>query len=169
MNATVRLHRNCSATPRFLMAALGFLVFCSLMLGLSFWFMGVPWVLPFAGLESAVVVIAFVVHARSVNDCEEMALDERTLCVRHERRGRVQEHRFERSRVRVHWGQGQHPPLRLAAAGREVEIGQWLRPAARKALYRQLQQDLPYAPAHECAQGIQNALSPYGVRVHLAP
>lgn len=169
MNATIRLQRNCSATPQFLMAALGFLVCCSLLLGLSFWFMGVPWVLPFAGLESAVVVTAFVLHARTVNDCEEMALDERTLRIRQERRGRVQEHQFERSLVRVQLGEGHASPLRLAAAGREVEIGQWLRPAARRALGRRLQQDLPYAPAQQCVLGIRDVLGPHGVRVQLSP
>lgn len=148
-----------------LATALGLVVLVSLLIGVAFWRMGAPWVLPFAGLESLLVVAAFVVHARSVADCDEIHLSDDTLLVRQERRGQVQEQRFPRSYVRVTLVDKGHPKVQVAAAGREVELGPWLRPAASRALYRQLRQDLPAAPAHACVQGLLQALAPHGVRL----
>lgn len=55
-----------AVTPQTFMAVLGLIAGLSVFIGLVFWTIGAPWVLPFALLESVVLVLAFVCHARSI-------------------------------------------------------------------------------------------------------
>jgi uncharacterized membrane protein len=48
------------------MVVLGLIASLSVFMGLVFWAVGAPWILPFALLESVVLALAFVCHAKSI-------------------------------------------------------------------------------------------------------
>jgi uncharacterized membrane protein len=64
------------------MTVLGLIAGVSICIGLVFWAMGAPLILPFALIESLLLVVAFVYHAKAVCDFDEINLDERHLVVR---------------------------------------------------------------------------------------
>jgi len=70
----LRLQRNCSASPKLLVAVLGGVSAWSLLISLGFWAMGAPRVLPFAGLEVLLLLGAFAVHSRRVTDSDTLWL-----------------------------------------------------------------------------------------------
>jgi uncharacterized membrane protein len=71
------------------MTVLGLIAGVSVLIGIVFWVMGAPWILPFALLESLLLAVAFVCHARAVCDFDEITLNDRHLVVRQERRGQT--------------------------------------------------------------------------------
>lgn len=130
----LRLQRNCSASPKLLMAVLGGVSVWTLLIGLGFGAMGVPWVLPFAGLEVLLLLAAFAVHSRRVTDSDTLWLTDTELHIHQQRNGRVQTFAFSRCFVRIDLSEGLQPLVRIQASGQQVLLGHWLRPAARRAL-----------------------------------
>ena len=63
-----RISPNCSSTPKVMVTVLGLIAGVSLLIGLLFWAMGAPWVLPFSLLESLLLAVAFFIHAQTVCD-----------------------------------------------------------------------------------------------------
>jgi uncharacterized membrane protein len=134
----LRISPNCSSTPQVLMAVIGLIAGVSIVISLVFWVMGAPLILPFALIESLLLAIAFVCHARTRNDFDEITLNDRHLIVRQERRGQTKEHRFTRCLFWVSMTEGPHPCVRVGESGRHVELGEWLLPQERLLLCRQL-------------------------------
>jgi uncharacterized membrane protein len=134
----LRLSPNCSTTPKVLMFVLGLIASMSICIGLVFWAMGAPLILPFALIESLLLVFAFVCHARAVCDFDEITLTERHLVVRQERHGKFKEHQFTRGLVRVSMTDGSTSLVRVVESGRRVELGEWLLPHERLSLCKQL-------------------------------
>jgi uncharacterized membrane protein len=134
----VRLKPNCSTSPEVLMVVLGSMAGLSIFIGLVFWVMGAPWILPFALIETLVLVVAFIYHARAVCDFDEIILNDRHLIVRQERKGQMHEHRFNRGFFRVSMSEGMQPRVRLIESGRYLELGEWLLPQERLSLCQQL-------------------------------
>jgi uncharacterized membrane protein len=60
------LKRNCSMSPAGLAVAFGALAVLTLAIGAGFAFIGAWLVLPFAGIEVLMLVVAFFVYARRV-------------------------------------------------------------------------------------------------------
>lgn len=120
------------------MTVLGLIASTSLFIGLVFWSMGVPWVLPFALIESLMLGMALVCHAKAVCDFDEITLNDRHLVVRQERRGQTKVHQFTRGLFRVSMTEGPRPLVRLAESGQRVELGEWLLPQERLSLLSQL-------------------------------
>jgi uncharacterized membrane protein len=162
---SIRLQRNCSASPRTLLAVLAVLAglsAVSLTIGLAFWMMNAPWVLFFSGVEVLAVAVAFLVHARSVADSDTLVLTTYEVQIIQERQGQVQSFRFNRSLLRVGMTAGFDPRIALHSAGQTVTFGLGLRPAARRAVCRQLQKDLAHASARECVHKLQAVLAQAG-------
>jgi uncharacterized membrane protein len=134
----LRLHPQCSSTPHVLMAVLASIAGVSILISLMFWVMGAPLILPFALIESFVVGVAFVCHARTRSDFDEITLSDDCLLVRQARQGQEKEHRFTRGLFWVSMTEGPHPRVRVAEAGRHVELGEWLLPQERLSLCKQL-------------------------------
>jgi len=134
----IRLSPNCSTTPQFLMIALGLVAGTSIFISLVFWVMGAPWVLPFALVETLVLGAAFVFHARTRSDFDEVTCNERHVFVRQERGGRVKEHQFTRGLCRVYMTRSRRPLVRLDESGRHVDLGEWMLPQDRLSLCQQL-------------------------------
>ena len=130
-----------------LIGMLGLIAGMSILIGIVFWVMGAPWVLPFALLESLLLLVAFVFHAKAVCDFDEITLNERHLVVRQERQGQTKEHQFTRGLFRVSMTDGPSPLVRVAESGKQVELGEWLLPHERLSLYKQLAEGLMAAPA----------------------
>jgi uncharacterized membrane protein len=134
----LRLSPNCSSTPKVLMMVLGLIAGVSVCIGLVFWVIGAPLILPFALLESLLLVVAFVCHAKAVCDFDEITLNDRQLVVRQERRGQTKEHQFTRGLFRVSMTDGPSPLVRVAESGKQVELGEWLLPQERLSLCSRL-------------------------------
>ncbi len=129
-----------------LMGMLGLIASVSILIGIVFWVMGAPWILPFALLESLLLAVAFVCHAKAVCDFDEITLNDRHLVVRQERRGQTKQHQFTRGLFRVSMTDGPRPLVRVAESGKYVELGEWLLPHERLSLYKQLAEGLMTSP-----------------------
>jgi uncharacterized membrane protein len=138
------LRPHCSSTPQVLMAVLGLMASVSILISLVFWVMGAPLILPFALIESLLLAVAFVCHAKTRSDFDEITLSDDCLLVRQARQGQEKEHRFTRGLFWVSMTEGPHPRVRVGESGRHVELGEWLLPQERLALCRQL----ALAPKH---------------------
>ncbi len=128
------------------MTVLGMVGGVSICIGLAFWVIGAPLILPFALLESLLLAVAFLCHARSVCDFDEITLNDHHLVVRQERRGQTKQHQFTRGLFRVSMTDGPRPLVRVAESGKYVELGEWLLPHERLSLYKQLAEGLMTSP-----------------------
>ncbi len=133
-----RICPNCSSTPKVMIAVLGLIAGVSLLIGLLFWAMGAPWVLPFSLLESLLLAVAFLIHARNVCDFDEILLQDKHLIVRQERRGKSKEHRFTKGLFRISMTAAPRSLIRIDESGRYVELGKWLLQKDRLSLFREL-------------------------------
>ena len=140
-----RLKRNCSVTP----IQLGwlYLSLCAVSLGIGvfFWLQGATFVLAFAGLEVAVVGLAFLAYARHAADAELISLNGGNLVVELETAGRLERAEFERQWVRVEPKSGDLSLIELSGQGRTIEVGRYVRPELRQVL------------AHEISKALRSA------------
>ena len=120
------------------MAVLGLIGGVSIFISLVFWVMGAPLILPFALFESLLLGVAFVCHARTRCDFDEITLNDRHLIVCQERKGHTKKHCFTRGLFWVSMTEGPHPRVRVVESGQSVELGEWLLPQERLLLCRQL-------------------------------
>lgn len=110
----------------------------SLTIGLVFWVMGAFLVLPFALMETLLLAVTFLYHARSLANYDELELNDYFLIIRKERFGKMVEHRFNRSFCRVSMSRSKYPVIRVEESGRFVEFGQWVRPTEIGAIFNEL-------------------------------
>jgi len=120
------------------MTAMGLVAGVSILIGFVFWLLGAPWILPFALIESLLLLVAFVCHAKTRSDFDEITLNDRNLIVYQERSGQTKEHRFTRGLYGVSMTEGPNPRVRVSESGRHVELGEWLMPHERLSLSKQL-------------------------------
>ncbi len=137
-----QLRRNCSVSP----AQLGwlYLSLCVLSLGIGvfFWMQGATLVLAFAGLEIALVGLAFLAYARHATDGEWISLQGTSLVVEKESAGRRERAEFARQWVRVEPKSGDHSLIELSGQGRSIEVGRFVRPELRQVLAREIRRAL---------------------------
>ena len=137
-----QLRRNCSLTP----TQLGwfYLSLCvfSLGIGLFFWFLGATLVLAFAGLEIALVGVAFLIYARHATDGEKILIQGGRLVVECESAGRLERAEFARQWVRVEPKSGDHSLIELSGQGRSIEVGRFVRPEMRQVLAQEIRKAL---------------------------
>ena len=136
------INPNCSLTPR--QAAVFFLSIAVVLLviGLAFAAAGLWPVLPFVGLELALLAYGLRVVQRRAREREWIRVDERDVLVHQQRGKAVREYRFARPWTRVEL----RPPraatwpsrLLLASQGRSVEVGACLTEGERRGLRRRL-------------------------------
>ena len=94
--------------------------------------------MPFALLETILITIAFIIHAKSVCDFDEITLHEDKLIVRQERKGQILEHRFKRGFFQVSMMQQEKAPIRIHESGKHVQIGEWLTHRETLNLFEQM-------------------------------
>lgn len=124
------------------MTVLGLIAGVSICISLVFWVIGAPLILPFALVESLLLVAAFLYHAKAMCDFDEITLNDRYLVVRQERQGQTKEHQFTRGLFRVSMTDGPSPLVRVAESGKQVELGEWLLVHERVSLCRRLATEL---------------------------
>ena len=133
-----RLQRNCSMTPRQLLAT--YLALSALSLGIAagFWFVGATFVLPFAGAEVFALGVALLYYARHAADGEELRLGRHVLTVIATQGGRTESFDFQPAWVRVEPRHGDGSLLELSGQGLRVVIGRSVRPEVRRQLADEL-------------------------------
>jgi uncharacterized membrane protein len=133
------LKRNCSISPAGLACVFAALAAAVLAIGTGFAIAGAWLILPFAGLEVAMLAAAFVLQARHATDYERIELHDGRLQVEvadAQRRARFE---LDASRVRVGM---QGPSLVLQGPGGEFELGRHLDADARIAFAAELKRRL---------------------------
>lgn len=146
------LRRNCSITPRQLLAFYLSLCTVSLCIALLFMLQGAPFVLLFAGLELSAVGVALLIFARHAGDRETLTLSGRSLCVEQHVGSRVDRTDFTAEWLTVEPAAGQGSLVELSGEGRRVRVGRFLRPELRPAFARELRRALRRAPEPRAEQ-----------------
>ena len=122
--------------------------------GLFFWGLGAPLVLPFSGLELLLLCAAFWVHGRQAQDHDLIQLLPTELRVQSVRQGRVATCLvFQRGLVNLTLLPGPGGGVELSQSGRRQRIGHSLPPSERRSLYLYLLRYLndPASPASAAA------------------
>jgi uncharacterized membrane protein len=132
------LQRNCSITPRQVVAVYVSLCAVSLTIGAVFYAQGAPAVLGFAGLELLLVGVALWIFARHAHDHDTLTLVGRTLQVEQRSGARVERTEFCADWLAVEPSAGQGSLVELSGQGRRVRVGRFLRPELRAAFAREL-------------------------------
>ena len=140
------MKRNCSITPRQLVAVYASICAVSLAISLVFMVQGAPFVLVFASIELTAVGVALLVFARHAGDGETLTLAGRTFSVEQHFGTRVARTDFTAEWLSVEPAGGQGSLLQLSGEGRTVRVGRFLRPEMRPALARELRRALRLAP-----------------------
>jgi uncharacterized membrane protein len=136
------LRRNCSITPRQLLAV--YLSLCLLAAAISagFWWQGARVVTAFAGAELLLVGAALLVYARHAADREVLTLAGRSLAVEQHLGTQVELADFNADWLAVEPAAGQGSLVELSARGRTLRVGRFLRPEARAAFAQELRRAL---------------------------
>jgi uncharacterized membrane protein len=141
-----RFARGGSFAPRWLFGVFGAACLLLLGIGIGFWWAGAPGVLPFAGIELALVGLAFAVWSRHAGDAETITLAQRELRVEHRCGRRTERTAFRAEWVRVEPAHDGQSLVELTGQGQRARVGRYLRPEWRSALAGELRTALK----HEC-------------------
>jgi uncharacterized membrane protein len=130
---TLTSRRNCSMSPRTLLALLGLLAFLNLAIGAAFALLGLWMVLPFAGVEAIALAAAFWMVCRHAGDYERVALADGRLRLEVREAESLRTCELNPAWVRVVVGR-KRGSMRLAlrSHGREIEIGRHLDATGRE-------------------------------------
>jgi uncharacterized membrane protein len=112
------LKRNCSASPRQMLAFFAATCLLSLAIAGFFWVQGATLVMPFAWLEMAAIGTALLVYARHAADSENIRLHPGSLCIEHMCGGRLERVEFVPAWVRVEPEHGERSLIELSGQGR---------------------------------------------------
>jgi uncharacterized membrane protein len=141
------LRRNCSITPRQLLAVYLSLCTVSLAVGLGFWWHGAAFVLGFAGFELLMVGVALLIYARHAADRDLITLDGRDVHVEQYYGRQVERMAFRAEWLSVEPAHAQGSLVELTGQGRRARIGRFLRPELRAALAQELRRAVRLAQA----------------------
>jgi uncharacterized membrane protein len=131
----VVLKRNCSISPRGLLLAYGMLAALSVGIAVGFALFGAWLILPFAGLELALLAGAFWLTARHAADHERIELSRGRLRIEVREGECLQRYEMDARLARVRWEEG-HVMLRAPQA--ELELGRHLEAEARAGFAAEL-------------------------------
>lgn len=136
------MRANCSMSPGQLLAALGVVALASMTISLGFWWMGVPWVLPFACLEVLGLTVALLVYARCANDRETVRFSKELCEVECLRAGRLTRLQWPLGGTRVDCGASTGGLIELAGGRQRLRLGRHVRQFERARLARAMRQAL---------------------------
>jgi uncharacterized membrane protein len=132
------MRRNCSITPRQMMAVYLSLCGVSLAIAGGFWIFGARTVLAFTGLELLALGAALTLYARHATDCETIVLSGRELAIEHRCGQGVERERFRAEWVRVEPVSGDGSLVEVSGEGRHTRVGRYVRPEWRSQLAQEL-------------------------------
>lgn len=136
------LKRNCSISPKGMILVFALLAVATLGIATGFALVGAWLVLPFAGLEVAALVAAFVLTARHAADYERIEIARGRLTVEVAEGRARRRHALERGALRVRYVPERARVLLTCAAAGEIEVGRHLDAQARIALADRLNKTL---------------------------
>jgi len=131
----VLLKRNCSISPRGLLLAFALLAALSMGIASGFAALGAWLILPFAGLEIALLGAAFWLTARHATDYERIELERGRLTVEVSEAERLQRYEIDARLARVSLQDGH---VLLHAPRASLEVGRHLDAAARAGFAAEL-------------------------------
>lgn len=134
--------RHGSLAPGRLRAVYLALCAASLGIGVVFWRLVAPAVLPLAGAELLLLGAASWVCSRHAGDAETITLSDRRLQVEIRHGRLVEGAAFRAEWVRVEPLLGEGSLIEISGQGRRQRVGRYLRPELRMALARELRQAL---------------------------
>jgi uncharacterized membrane protein len=143
------LKRNCSISPRQLLAVYVSLCLLAATISAGFWWQGAPVVTIFAGVELLLVGLALVVYARHAADREVLTLAERALAVEQHVGSRIERIEFNADWLVIEPAAGQGSLVELTERGRRLRVGRFLRPELRAAFAHELRGALRRGPRPE--------------------
>jgi uncharacterized membrane protein len=131
--------RNCSMSPRALLAFFLATAVLSLLIAMAWAMAGAWWVLPFAGVEIGALGIAFIAFGRRVGDFERIHLDGSSLVIELCERDRVCRHEFVPAWAKVETRRvGLGSEVVVRCHDRQVVVGRYLDEGGRELLVREL-------------------------------
>jgi uncharacterized membrane protein len=133
------LKRNCSISPAGLAGVFGALAAVILAIGAAFAFAGAWLVLPFAGLEIAALMVAYLAYARRAADYERIELAAGRLTVEVAEAHRKSRHEMDARRARVYV---ENDSVVLYGGGQELQLGRHLDAQRRAEFAARLQERL---------------------------
>ncbi len=136
------LKRNCSISPKGMILVFAVLSVATLGIATGFALAGAWLVLPFAGLEVAALVTAFLLTARHAADYERIELAPERLRVEVVEGRRLRRHELKRGALRVRHAPERARILVSGSGADEIEIGRHLDAQARVTLADELRKTL---------------------------
>ena len=127
------LKRNCSLSPKAMLAVYASLCVISLGIATYFWLHGATLVMPFAWVELLVFGALVLVYARHATDRECIVLVPDRLTVEHLCGGRIERTEFVPQWVRVADSRDGDSLVELAGGGRVVRVGRYVSLGTRRA------------------------------------
>lgn len=132
------LKRNCSMSPKQVLAVYASLCVISLAVAACFWFLGARLVMPFAWAELLLLGGMLLLYARHADDAEHLALQTGRLTVEWRGGGRIERAEFLPEWVRIELRNDERSLIELSDRGRVFEVGRFIRPELRRALAEEL-------------------------------
>ncbi|MCO5397119.1 DUF2244 domain-containing protein [Ralstonia soli] len=143
------MKRNCSLSPRQVGWFYLSIVILSFVIASFFAWQGAWMVLPFSGLEVAILGWALLYYARHASDYEHVWLDEDALVVEQAFASRRVRQVFNARWVRVELEDPLREQVALCSSGRVVRVGRFLDPAGRRRFADELSRCLELgSPPH---------------------
>lgn len=142
--------RNNSFVPGRLLSIYVGLCALALGIGVAFWSLGAPAVLPLAGIELLMLGLAFWFGSQHAGDAEVLTLADRELKVEQRVGRRVERTAFRAEWLRIEPALSEGSLVELSGQGQCVRVGRHLRPELRGALARELR----LAVRRECTRPV---------------
>ncbi len=136
------LRRNCALTPRQLGACFGGLGLVSIGIATAFAVRGAWPVVPFAFVEVAALVIAFIVYSRHAADYERIVLATDRVLIETVSADSVSRRELHRARLRVEYEEGRADLVRLVCDAETLPVGRFVPWERRGDLARELRSSL---------------------------
>lgn len=136
------LRRNCVLSPRQLGAWFGGLALVSVGVATAFAVNGAWPVVPFAFVEVAALVIAFIVYSRHAADYERIVLANDRVLIETVSADSVSRRELLRSRLRVEYEGGRADLVRLVCDAQTLPVGRFVPTERRGELARELRSSL---------------------------
>lgn len=137
--------RNCSLSPKQLMAWYLSLCVVTLSVACGFLIAGFWIVLPFAGLELALVAIAFLVYARHASDYEMIEVDPVNLTITTALGSRTTKIKWSTQWTRLEYNGRFRAPLVLKCQGQQISLGRFIAEKDKPELQRDIRMALARA------------------------
>jgi uncharacterized membrane protein len=121
------------------------IVIVTLGISLGFYSMGLWMVVPFAGIELAVVATAFLVYARHAGDFEQIVIEHREVSVTVVSANRIKSYNLNPGWTRVSLDTKPRVLIKLESGDSNVVLGRYIDDPAKEKLVYELRRALAYA------------------------